>query len=43
MSRNKNMSVEEQRLKLELRLALLEKNEACQNNFLTLLDLQASL
>ena len=27
-------SLEEQELKLELRLAQLERNEACQNNFL---------
>ena len=30
-----NPSLEEKRLKLELRLAQLEKNERCQNNFLT--------
>ena len=35
MNRARNVSVEEQRLKLKLRLAHIEKNEACQNNFLT--------
>ena len=35
MNRVRNVSVEEQRLKLKLRLAQIEKNEACQNNFLT--------
>jgi hypothetical protein len=35
MSAASNPALDEKRLKLELRLAQLEKNEKCQNDFLT--------
>ncbi len=35
MSAAQSAALEEKKLKLELRLAQLEKNEKCQNNFLT--------